>query len=260
MRSAVIQTALSLAYKGLAVFPCRPRDKRPATASGVKDATTNLDTIRQWWRRNPEFNIAVATGAISGVFVIDVDGPDAEAELRKLEQEHGQLPPTVESITARGRHAFFKMPRSQVRNSVGRIAPGVDVRGDGGYVLAPRSIHPSGRPYAWSVDSAKEFASAPDWLISKVSESNSSCEKQASPAEWSRLATEGADEGQRNYALTRLCGYLLRRYIDPFVALEMLQLWNAAHCRPPLPAGDVNRIVESIAGREINRRLGHGGS
>ena len=199
----------------------------------------------------------MATGAISGVFVIDVDGPDAEAELRRLEQMHGQLPPTVESITGRGRHAFFKMPRSQVRNSVGKIAPGVDVRGDGGYVLVPPSVHPSGRPYAWSVDSAKEFASAPDWLISKVS--GSSSEKLAAPTEWSHLATAGADEGQRNHALTRLCGYLLRHYIDPFVALEILQLWNAAHCRPPLPADDVNRIVGSIAGREINRRLGHGG-
>lgn len=256
----MIQTALSLAYKGLAVFPCRPRDKRPATANGVKDATTDLDTLRQWWRREPEFNVAVATGAVSGVFVVDLDGPDAEAELRRLEQKHGQLPSTVESITARGRHAFFKMPRSPVRNSAGKIAPGVDVRGDGGYVLVPPSVHPSGRAYAWSVDSAAEFASAPDWLLVQVSRSSISGKRPGAPAtEWEHLVSEGADEGHRNYAVTRLCGYLLRHYISPLVALEMLQLWNATHCRPPLPADDVNRIVESIAGREINRRIGRGG-
>lgn len=219
----------------------------------------NLDTIRQWWRHEPEFNVAVATGLVSGIFVVDLDGLDAEAELRRLEQRHGQLPPTVESITARGRHAFFKMPRSSVRNSVGKIAPGIDLRGDGGYVLVLPSLHPSGRQYAWSVDSAGEFALAPDWLISQVSRSGKSDEKLNAPqTEWRTLATECFDEGQRDNTVTRLCGYFLRQHVDPFVVLEILQLWNAAHCRPPLPADDVNRIVQSIAGREINRRLGYG--
>src|SRR5262249_15085341 len=154
LRKTVIGAALALAYKGLAVFPCRPRDKRPATASGLKDATLDLEVIRQWWRQEPQFNIGIATGAISNIFVIDVDGPDAESELRKLEAEHGELPPTVESITARGRHLFFKWPDCIVRNSAGKLAGGIDVRGDGGYVLVPPSIHPSGRAYAWSVDSA----------------------------------------------------------------------------------------------------------
>lgn len=151
------------------------------------------------------------------------------------------------------------MPLAPVRNSAGKIAPGVDVRGDGGYVLVPPSVHPSGRRYAWSVDSAGEFASAPDWLISQVSRSGS--EKLNAPqTEWRSLATEGVDEGQRDNAVTRLCGYLLRRHVDPIVALEMLQLWNASHCRPPLPDDDIERIVGSIAGREIKRRLGRGGS
>ena len=159
----------------------------------------------------------------------------------------------------RGRHAFFKMPRSPVRNSAGKMAPGIDVRGDGGYVLVPPSMHPSGRPYAWSVDSAGEFALAPDWLIAQVSKFGNSCEKPNAPqTEWRSLATEGVDEGQRDNTVTRLCGHFLRHHVDPFIVLEMLQLWNAAHCRPPLPAEDVDRIVESIAGREIKRRLSRG--
>ena len=256
----MIQTALSLALRGLAVFPCRPRDKRPATANGVKDATTDLETIRRWWRRAPDLNVALAMGAVSGIFALDLDGIDAEAELRRLEQQYGRLPLTVESITARGRHAFFKMPTAPVRNTAGRIAPGIDVRGDGGYVLVPPSVHPSGRRYAWSVDSAGEFASAPDWLIAQVSRSGNSCEKLSAPqTEWRSLATEGVDEGRRGDDVTRLCGYLLRRHVDPFFALEMLQLWNAAHCRPPLSDEDIERIVGSIAGREIKRRLGRGG-
>jgi hypothetical protein len=143
----VIQTALALAARGFHIFPCRPRDKRPATANGLKDATTDPDIIRAWWRQQPDNNIAIATGPASGVFVVDVDGLDAEATLRRLEAEHGALPPTVEVITARGRHIYFKWPQEPVRNSAGKIGPHIDVRGDGGYVLSPPSIHPSGRPY-----------------------------------------------------------------------------------------------------------------
>jgi hypothetical protein len=99
--------ALALARRGLAVFPCKPRAKEPATASGCKDATTGLGLIAHWWQQDPSFNIAIATGARSHIFVLDVDGIDAEAELKKLESECGALPPTIEAITARGRHLYF---------------------------------------------------------------------------------------------------------------------------------------------------------
>jgi hypothetical protein len=91
----VIQTALALAARGFHIFPCRPRDKRPATANGLKDATTDPDIIRAWWRQQPNNNIAIATGPASGVFVVDVDGLDAEATLRRLEAEHGAYTRTI---------------------------------------------------------------------------------------------------------------------------------------------------------------------
>src|SRR5262245_62023855 len=144
------RTALQLAAKGLRVFPCLPRDKRPATAHGCKDATTDQGAINDWWRQDPQFNIGIATGSISGIFVVDVDGLDAELELRKLEAHHSSLPPINEVTTARGRHLYFRMPETSVRNTAGKIAPGIDTRGDGGYVLAPPSVHPSGRVYCWS--------------------------------------------------------------------------------------------------------------
>src|SRR5262249_8949386 len=142
--AAMIRTALALARRGQAVFPCKPGTKEPATPHGLKDATTDLGVIERWWHTNPDYNIAIAPGAISGVFIADIDGFDAEVELRKLEAAHGTLPPTVEAITARGRHAYFQMPAgSDIRNSAGKIAPGIDIRGNGGYVLAPPSVHPS---------------------------------------------------------------------------------------------------------------------
>ena len=131
----MLRTALKLAGKGVRIFPCLPRQKVPATPHGCLDATTDSEVIRGWWRERPACNIAIATGTASDVFVVDVDGLDAECALRKLEAENGALPPTVEAITARGRHLYFKMPEMPVRNSAGKIAPGVDVRGDGGYVI-----------------------------------------------------------------------------------------------------------------------------
>jgi hypothetical protein len=254
----MLRTALQLAAKGLAVFPCTPGDKSPACAHGCKDATTDSVAIQAWWRACPDFNIGIATGAISGIFVVDVDtdgDDDGEVELKKLENQHGELPPTVEVITADGRHLYFKFPTVAVRNSVDRFAPGIHVRGDGGYVVAPPSIHPSGRRYCWSVDSASVIAEAPAWLIELVAApTNGNGNGATPPAEWRDLVTNGVDEGRRNDTLTRIVGHLLRRYVDPFVVCELVQSWNATHCRPPLLPKDVERIVNSIAGRELKRR------
>jgi hypothetical protein len=252
----MLRTARALAEKGLAIFPCQPRDKRPATPHGLKDATTDPIEIENWWHRNPDYNIAVATGAVSGIFVIDLDGADAEAELRKLEAQHGLLPTTVESITGRGRHLFFKCPEKSVRNSAGKIATGIDVRATGGYVIAPPSIHPSGRRYCWSVDSAATFAEPPDWLLSIIAEPETGTATAAPASEWRELVCNGVAEGRRNSSAARLTGYLLRRFIDPIVALELVQSWNAMRCSPPLPPDEIIAIVDSICGRELARRRG----
>jgi hypothetical protein len=248
----MLKTARALAEKGLAIFPCLPRDKRPATPHGLKDATTDPIEIENWWHHNPNCNIAIATGAVSGVFVIDLDGTEAEAELRKLEAQHGELPATVESITGRGRHLFFKCAEKPVRNSAGKIATGIDVRATGGYVIAPPSIHPSGKRYSWSVDSAATFAAAPEWLLSIITEPENGTAAPAS--EWRALICNSVVEGQRNGSVARLAGYLLRRFIDPMVALELVQNWNAMRCSPPLPADEIIAIVNSICGRELARR------
>jgi hypothetical protein len=255
----MIKTALTLAARGLRVFPCSPRAKTPATVHGVKDATTNLDTIREWWQAVPDYNVAVATGSPSSIFVVDLDSLDAEAELRGLELKHGNLPCSVEVITARGRHIYFKMPASSVRNSAGKIAPGIDVRGEGGYVLVPPSIHPSGRPYCWSVDTVSTFADPPEWLLAKIAAAPNDIVAATPPSGWRELVKNGVLQGQRDCTITRLAGHLLRRRIDPFVTLELLQTWNATRCTPPLPEIDVDRIVESIAGMELRRRQGNGG-
>jgi hypothetical protein len=160
---STLEAALEYAACGLPVFPCLPRAKEPAVTRGFHAATTNPETIRRFWRV-ADRNIGLSTGMASRVWILDVDGEDGEASLRALETKHGALPPTWESLTARGRHVWFCCD-GPVPCSAGKIAPGIDVRGDGGYVIAPPSIHPSGRPYAWSVDRADDLAAAPAWLL-----------------------------------------------------------------------------------------------
>jgi hypothetical protein len=250
-----LKAALALAARGMRIFPCTARGKTPATAHGVKDATSDPVRIESWWLRDPSYNLAIATGAVSGIFVVDVDGLDAEAALRALEAEHGALPVTVEVVTGAGRHIWLKHPAdTTIANSASKIAPGIDVRGDGGYALAPPSVHPSGRRYCWSVDCAKAVAEAPAWLLAKIAVPNGGDGTATPPSEWLRLAESGVSEGTRNDAIARLTGHLLRRRVDPRVALELVRTWNSARCRPPLADTEVEQVVNSIAGKELKRR------
>ena len=250
----LLRTAVSLARKGIAVFPCWPQSKRPATKRGCLDASTDPEIIRQWWEHQPQYNVAIACGRASGVFVVDIDGADGAAAIRELEAKHGALT-TVQVATANGTHLYFKMPDVPVRNSAGKLAKGIDVRADGGYTLCPPSIHPSGKLYCWSPYTSNAFAAAPQWLLDRiVSPNNNGNGHAATPvADWRNLA-RGVDEGQRNDSICRLAGHLLRHRVDAVVTLEILTAWNLARCRPPLEADEVAAIVDSIAARELKRR------
>jgi hypothetical protein len=149
----------------LPVFPCVPRGKNPAVARGFYSATTNPETIRRFWSVRDR-NVAIPTGAISGFWVLDID-PDhcGDASIDALQAKHGTLPPTREVITGGGgRHLWFRYT-GPIQSSEGRVAPGIDVRGDGGYVVAPPSIHQNGRAYAWVAPDCAEPAIAPGWLV-----------------------------------------------------------------------------------------------
>lgn len=247
--------AHAYARRGLRVFPCKERGKEPMFKRWPDYATTDPQRISTWWASGA-FNIAIATGPGSGIWVLDVDDADGEQALSQLEAAHAPLPATVEAITARGRHVYFKWPQSSpVGNTAGRLAQGIDTRGAGGYVLAPPSVHPSGRCYCWSVDSATAFAVAPQWLLDRIAAPAKGNGNGATPpSKWRELVATGVAEGQRNISVTKLAGLLLRRYVDPIITLDLLQAWNAMHCRPPLPPTDVETICNSIAGREMRRR------
>jgi hypothetical protein len=159
----MLAAALEYAAGGLPVFSCLPRGKAPAVSRGFLSATTNPATIRRYWT-DPDRNIGIPTGVSSGLWVLDIDGEEGEASLLDLEARHGAIPKTRVSITSRGRHVWFAC-RAPIPSSAGRISPGIDVRGDGGYVIAPPSIHESGHRYTFLGDPWAPIEPAPAWLI-----------------------------------------------------------------------------------------------
>ena len=161
------------AYAGLgwAVLPLKPKDKIPLIprargGQGVLDATTDAEKIGGWWSRWPAASVGLAMGGASGeIFALDIDPRNGGDEsLALLLEQHGKLPDTVEALTGGGgRHIIL---RGGVRGTV--LAPGIDVKSTGGYIVAPPSIHPNGRPYVWEASSRPDevqVALAPDWLM-----------------------------------------------------------------------------------------------
>jgi hypothetical protein len=223
--------------------------------NGLKHATTDLARVAEWWSIAPDCNVGVATGS---AVVLDIDPRHGgEASLAALEREHGPFPATWQALTGGGgEHIYFSAPDGQeIRNSAGRLGPGLDVRGVGGYVVAPPSVHISGRPYAWSVDHHPDevaLAPLPAWLAARLT---APALGGAISTDWQAvLGVGGVGEGRRNDTLARLVGHLLRRYVDPHLVLELAHAWNEARCCPPLPADEVAITVNSICRRELQRR------
>jgi len=160
------ETAAEYARRGWAVIPlhtpeqgvcscgkaaCGSPGKHPRTMNGLKDASADPAQAARWWSMWPEANIGIVCGAVSGLVVIDVDGPDGEETLEALEADIGPLPETVEALTGKGRHLYFNHPGVEIRPSAGVLGSALDVRGDGGYVVGPPSLHYTGRRYEWEV-------------------------------------------------------------------------------------------------------------
>lgn len=167
--SGQLDAALAYAKRGWAVFPCKT-GKAPLTAHGHHDASTDPDQIKSWWTEHPTASIGCPAGAGMGAWVLDIDLPDGPNSLAALGAKHGSLPTTLEQKTGGGgRHLFFRWQEGRpVRNNAGKLDTGLDVRGEGGYVILPPSNHPSGKTYAW-VNEDVPIAEAPEWLMDLVS-------------------------------------------------------------------------------------------
>ncbi len=238
---------------------CEAPGKHPRIVQWPENATTLTGMIRSWWHRWPGANIGLVTGEASGLVVLDVDPRHGGgAALEDLERRFGGLPPTVRARTGSGgTHIVFCHPGHRVPNSAGALGPGLDIRGDGGYIVAPPSLHLSGGRYEWEAAyhlMYMEPAPMPEWLMERVTRPERGVLAPFPKSPLSALVMTGVREGQRNTSLARLAGHLFRHRVDTYVSLGLLKSWNETNCNPPLTESEMMRTIDSIAGAELRRR------
>ncbi len=229
--------------------PCPTPGKHPRFRNWPERATTDAAEIEKWVSRNFKgSNVGIATGSASGIFVLDVDAKSGgDDSLDSLTAKYGRLPDTLQATTGGGgRHFYFRHPGGLIPNEVS-ILPGLDIRGDGGQVVASPSLHMSGRTYEW--DGVTGFASpilpAPDWLLALILGPES---RRNGRGRGNKVVDIGATipEGQRNATLTRLAGVARRKGSSVEAMNAYLQAENRDRCAPPLPDDEVRQIAESV--------------
>lgn len=241
-----LNAALDLAGRGWRVFRIKWQDKEPATKKGFKDATVDQDKILKMFTR--KYNLAIATGPESGVWVLDLDGEEGIKAFEQLEREYGKVPDTVEVRTGDGRHLYFLFNGEPIKNRT-KIAGPIDVRGAGGYVVVPPSTHKNGSSYEWiNSPKDKELAEAPSWLVDLVLERDSSLvRKETSPLKFKigealDLSTDpGETKGGRHERALRLIGSELAKGTDPVEAWKLTVEWGR-RCSPVLDESELLRL------------------
>ena len=225
--------AVEYRRRGWSPIPLKPRSKEP-----------NLRELRPYLTRKatkeeldawPWSGVGIVTGHVSDVLVLDVDGPEGEAELKKYRH-----PATPTSRTAGGGlHLYFRHPEQYVRTGI-RVAPGLDVKASGGYVVAPPSVGPNGKPYEWIISPEEaELADPPGWLIGLLER-----ERPRGPA---AVVGERIPPGERNKVLASLAGTMRRRGMGEAEIIAALRVANEQRCQPPLNTEEVERIAASVS-------------
>ena len=250
------QAALDYAAMGLAVFPLAENTKVPAIAGGFKNATTDPEQIRAFWEHRPNCNVGIATGGASGgLVVIDCDydemrGEDGMATLRKHEKEHGELPDGACVSTPRGGEHVYLICSEPFDCSTNQNE-GIDIRADGGYVVAPPSVNERGA-YEWDmhiddygIPEANESALA---FIRKMQSNRARRRKFELP--------KVIKVGERDDVLFRYACWMQREGFDDAMILATIDGTNRCQCEKPLPDAQVKKVVESALKYEKGNKVG----
>lgn len=234
-----LSVALECAARGWHVFPCNS-GKKPLTKNGFKDATTDPERVRYFWERKPKAAVGVATGA-SNLVVIDLD---VKGEANGLDEWHeivsaaggGLEDTTLVETPSGGMHVYYRANGHKVGSTASKLAPGIDTRAEGGYVIA------AGSPGYLYVDGhgPEALKTLPAILGEKLAYA-------AKSAPLIPEAALGIPEGRRDSTLASLAGTMRRRGMGGEAILAALHAENKAHCKPPLPDKDVERIAASVA-------------
>jgi len=243
--STPIQYALRYAAFGWPVFACRENDKRPIAQGGFHTASTDRAQVIAMWQQHPRANVGIPAGR--SWWVLDVDPRHGGNEtLAALEDRYGELPHTLTARTPSGGLHFYFAPDGRARNSANKLGPGLDTRGDGGYVLVEGSIV-DGKRYAYQdwdplTDDAPSLTPAPSWLIQAAF--GAPKERISAVASATELVV---CEGGRNQFLTRQGGRMRRMGWSHGEILAAIRAMNDTRCRPPLDDDEVQQVAASVA-------------
>lgn len=244
---------------------CTSAGKHPRTAQGVKDAVFDETKIKNWWKRFPNANIGVACGAESGIVCLDIDPRNGgDDSLKRLIENHGELPSTFEVATGSGgKHFVFKYPNGlSIKNSSGKMGAGLDIKSDKGFIAAASSRHASGKFYRIVNDS--EPAAMPDWLLQLLLSEERKAENcgggaiQASQVFGINSFQFGSGKtisvGIRNHKLFKIACAMRGRNEGLATITAEIERVNYSKCSPPLPENEVKSIIESAFSYAINSK------
>ena len=261
--STLGEWAIWYASNGFAVHPLKYHEKAPRTAHGVSEATTDIAQVRRWWSTWPDANIGVACGEASGgLLAIDIDvHPERDIDgfrtLNDWEREHGELPETLVSVSGSGgQHLLYRTgePLACSKDDTPDHSVGVDIRANGGYIVVPPSVHPNGSSYEfeeWPWD--MPIARADDNVLGFVrkvqalsSPSSGKGSQGMTPSTKTGFSLPAdVHEGSRDDTLYRWACSMRADNVPKDLALEMMRIYNASHCHPPLPDKTVEQKVDS---------------
>src|SRR5271157_1256191 len=262
----LLRAALDYAKRGWLVMPlhtptargcscreadCRSVGKHPRTLNGSKDASRDRAVIRGWWKRWPDANVGIATGPESGIFALDVDPKKGGEESLVAWARRGFIFPDTYTVRTGGggQHHYFVWPEGvDVRNSESKIAPGMDIRGVGGYVVAAPSLHESGARYEIN-ESAIPPEPPPEWLLTLIREAQGPQTQQSSPAVQAAPSDSKIGHPDRWPHLRSLAGTLIKRGMDPTAIEAALVVENAAKCSPPLDEKELREKLTDMVRR-----------
>ncbi len=260
------EEALKYAAAGIPVFPlhwikkdgncscrlsamCQAKGKHPQIKNWGEDASTDPDKIEDWWSHTPLANIGIPMGEKSGLVALDVDTRhDGEKSLADLVNEFGELPDTITATTGSGgKHYVFKYTEELCLKNVVGFRDGLDVRTQGGLIVAAPSMHASGNPYAWDPGHSPfemQAADMPDWLVKEIQKVGTQFVKKK--AQIGSSPRKKITEGSRNNHLTSLAGSLRRKGISEEGIIATLRAENKDRLSPPLDDETVVQIAKSI--------------
>ncbi|MAF05118.1 bifunctional DNA primase/polymerase [Herbaspirillum sp.] len=257
-KNKLLEAALEYVEMGYRVFPLIPGTKKPLVARGLLEATSDKNQICYWWAQHPRANIGLST---DGQLVIDVDTAANPWLYSHPDRMRSLASGPIQQTPHGGLHYFYTQPKGQAwGNTTSRVAPHVDTRGHGGYVVVPPSSleeRADGKTwvgrYAWIPEHELEQPGAlgepPGWLVKQLDELQSGGRFVLQ----TQFDAEKIPEGRRNSTLTSLSGAMRRIGLDATAIGAALAEINIMRCQPPLDAEEVAKITQSVARYEPNQ-------